>query len=723
MSNRPEKSKKIQLNNRKVRKVKKISTRLSLIISIGMTLLVLILITAGVIAALTLSFNIYYKKTDQTANLCSGMINGDFIEKLRKDLSSPSFDHVRSMPTGTEREEAARRWLDFNNYTDGITQLAMVLEHTKDTMGAEFIYISYIKGNVSMDLVDSENLLGALGYESVLMDEFRTNGVNSNAKVSPIITNGSYGWLSTGGYPIYNSDGKPVAVVFVDISVMDIVSSIAIFVVVEIILSAVFVVLIILFVIKYVKRRVASPLEELTEEVDRFANSDEYDKNSIKELNINTGDEIELLYQSTNKMQRNIIEYMENLTRVTSEKERIGAELNVATQIQADMLPRIFPPFPERCDFDLYASMNPAKEVGGDFYDFFMIDGKHLVLVMADVSGKGVPAALFMVIAKTLIKNKAYMGGSPSEILAYANEQLCEGNDAELFVTVWMAVIDLETGDGIAVNAGHEHPVLRRAGGNYEFVIYKHSPAVAVMEGMKFREHEFHLNPGDSIFVYTDGVPESTNSNDELMGSERMLAALNKNPDAEPEEVLNNVNQSIDEFVAGAEQFDDTTMMSFIYYGKDGKKEAGTDIEHNKSKKDGEVMELRFAAKKDKLDDVIKFINENVEAMDCPPRVMMQLDVAVEELFVNIASYAYGDGEGDAIIRVEPQDEPKGVIVSFIDSGSPYDPLKKKDPDVTLSAEKRQIGGLGIFMVKKSMDDMFYEYKDGQNHLTIVKHF
>jgi sigma-B regulation protein RsbU (phosphoserine phosphatase) len=279
-------------------------------------------------------------------------------------------------------------------------------------------------------------------------------------------------------------------------------------------------------------------------------------------------DEIGDLAHSFNDMAVSLKEYVENLTEVTTEKERISTELNVATKIQRDMLPSIFPPFPNIKEFDLYATMDPAKEVGGDFYDFFLIDDDHICLVMADVSGKGVPAALFMVIAKTLIKNRAALGGSPSEILEYANECLCEGNEAELFVTVWVAIIEISTGKGVAANAGHEHPILMRAGGDFETVKYKHSLAVAAMEGAKFKEHEFKLDPGDKLIVYTDGVMEATSRDEELFGEERALKVLNENKDASAEDILKHMKTAIDDFAVGVPQFDDITMMSFFYNGK-----------------------------------------------------------------------------------------------------------------------------------------------------------
>ena len=393
------------------------------------------------------------------------------------------------------------------------------------------------------------------------------------------------------------------------------------------------------------------------------------------------------------------------------EKERIGAELNVANQIQADMLPRIFPPFPERKDFDIYATMMPAKEVGGDFYDFFLIDDDHLGMVMADVSGKGVPAALFMVIAKTLIKNHAQLGEySPAKVLMQTNEQLCEGNEAELFVTVWLAILEISTGKGLAANAGHEHPALRRADGTYELVKYRHSPAVATMEGMRFREHEFELKPGDSLFVYTDGVPEATNNQNELYGTDRMISALNEDPDAEPKAVLTAVKKSVDEFVGDAPQFDDLTMLCLKYYGP------APDTEEERMK--GERV-LKVAADDQSLNDVLGFVTALLEEHDCPMKTQMQIEVSLEELFVNIAHYAYPEGNGWAEIRAAVEDGT--AVITLIDGGVPYDPLAKPDPDVTLSAEDRQIGGLGIFMAKKNMDDMAYRYEDGKNILTLRK--
>jgi len=313
-----------------------------------------------------------------------------------------------------------------------------------------------------------------------------------------------------------------------------------------------------------IAKRITDPLNTITR---RVASLGVRNRQFQMEDVYRTGDEIEVLAESFAKQSARTALYIDQIKKVTAEKERIGAELDMASRIQASQLPRLFPPFPDRKEFSLYASMTPAKEVGGDFYDFFMIDDDHMGFVMADVSGKGVPAALLMMVSRVLIKSSLQNGHSPAETLESVNNQLCESNDAEFFVTVWLAVLEISTGKGIAANAGHEHPVLRRAGGRYDLLVYRHSLPVGAMKDVLFRQHAFRLNPGDSFFVYTDGVAEATNRNKELYGTERMLAALNREADAQPDRILLNITEDIDRFVDGAEQFDDMTMLCFRYQG------------------------------------------------------------------------------------------------------------------------------------------------------------
>ncbi len=316
----------------------------------------------------------------------------------------------------------------------------------------------------------------------------------------------------------------------------------------------------------FLKKHFVHPMQTVTREAQRFAKENTAAKEDLLK-NISKISEIETLAESIDRMELDTLLFVEKLTKMTAENKRISTELSIARRIQAAILPNEFPPFPGRHDFDIYASMTPAKEVGGDFYDFFLIDEDHLGLVIADVSGKGVPAALFMMIAKLLIKLRAYSGGDPGDMLSDVSGTLCERNPMELFVTCWFAIITLSTGEGYAVNAGHEHPVLRHADGNYEFVKYKHLIPLAAVDGISYKSHEFKLLPGDSVFVYTDGVTEAENNENELFGEDRLLAGLNLDPGADPEESLKNVKKEIDSFVSGADPFDDITMLGIRYNG------------------------------------------------------------------------------------------------------------------------------------------------------------
>ena len=262
-----------------------------------------------------------------------------------------------------------------------------------------------------------------------------------------------------------------------------------------------------------------------------------------------------------------IDDYLNRIETITVEKERIGAELSVASRIQEAMLPNIFPPFPERTDFEIYASMDPAKEVGGDFYDFFMIDDKHIAMVMADVAGKGVPAALFMMVSMILLHQTASDDPNPASVLERVNELICGNNREEMFVSVWLGILDLTTGKITAANAGHEYPMVKAADGHFELVKDTHGFVIGGMEGVKYRDYELQLEPGAKIFLYTDGVPEASNSKKELFGIDRTLEALRSAENGTTEDVLAAVNKAVAEFVGDAPQFDDLTMLCLQYNG------------------------------------------------------------------------------------------------------------------------------------------------------------
>ena len=313
-------------------------------------------------------------------------------------------------------------------------------------------------------------------------------------------------------------------------------------------------------------KKIVTPLNTITKRISALSGSNLEFK---MEDSFRTGDEIEVLAESFANLSHKTVMYLDEVRSVTAEKERISTELHMANQIQESMLPSIFPAFPERKEFDIYATMDPAREVGGDFYDFFLIDEDHLCMVIADVSGKGVPAALFMMISKIIIQSCAMLGRSAGEILTKTNEALCSNNRMEMFVTVWLGILEISTGRITAANAGHEYPVLLKDG---RFELYKdrHGLVIGALDGVRYKEYELKMEPGSKLFVYTDGVAEATNSGKELFGTERMVEALNLDSAAKPQKILRNVREAVDDFVGEAEQFDDLTMLCMEYHGPSG---------------------------------------------------------------------------------------------------------------------------------------------------------
>ena len=319
----------------------------------------------------------------------------------------------------------------------------------------------------------------------------------------------------------------------------------------------------------YLNRSLIRPIRKITAEASRFAEENKPAEKKLK-AEIRNEDEIGVLAQSIDQMEEQVARYIENLTEITAERERIGTELDLAKRIQVAMIPHEFPPFPGRTEFDVYASMTSAKEVGGDFYDFFLIDEDHLCLLIADVSGKGIPGALFMMASKIILESCAMLGRSAAEILNKTNEAVCSKNQAEMFITVWLGILEISTGKLTAANAGHEYPVVKTADGVFEIFKDKHGIVVGGMEDIQYKEYELQLEKGTKLFVYTDGVPEATDAQNRMFGSRRMLEALNEKPDATPQEVLESIHRAVDVFLDGAEQFDDMTMLCLEYHGTAG---------------------------------------------------------------------------------------------------------------------------------------------------------
>ena len=464
-----------------------------------------------------------------------------------------------------------------------------------------------------------------------------------------------------------------------------------------------------------IEKKVTRPIVHLSNVLTDYADQDEsgFDPEEVRSqcrpYRYGYG-EVSDLTRTCVDMVGEIDTYTKNLQSITAEKERIGTELDIASGIQHDMLPGIFPPFPDRREIDLYASMTPAKEVGGDFYDFYFVDENHLALAIADVSGKGVPAALFMVISKTLLKNQALSGGSPREVLTLVNHQLCLNNTSLMFCTVWLGVLDVTTGKLVAANAGHEYPVIRRNGGRFEMMHERHDPPLGLKDGLRYHEYELQFSPGDCLFEYTDGVTEAMNAEEKLFGDERLTEALNLTQESNPEILINSLYGSIRDYVKEAPQFDDITMLCVRYNGKEEK--------HGETK----TARLTVPAGLDHLSEVMDFAQEQLESAGCGAEDMFSITLAVEEIFVNIASYAYDGKEGDAEITFSFNEEDRVVEMVFSDSGFPFDPTSRPQPKLQSDPGKRPVGGLGIHIVRQTMDKVNYDYLAGRNILTIRKH-
>ena len=404
---------------------------------------------------------------------------------------------------------------------------------------------------------------------------------NGEGKLYDVGKTELYGWLATCGMPIRNAAGEPVAFVLADVSLQNVTDGMKSFVLQYSLAMFLLVNLLSILTALRMKKKLAEPINRIAQAAQNYL--DDKKKGAaaaehFSKLNISTGDEIENLALIMADMESGLAEYETQLTKVTAEKERVGAELALATRIQADMLPNIYPAFPERREFDIYASMDPAKEVGGDFYDFFLVDDDHLAIVMADVSGKGVPAALFMMMTKIMLQNQAMTGKSPKDVLTAVNDQICRNNREEMFVTVWLGILELSTGKLSAANAGHEKPVLKTPDGAFGLVNDKHGFVIGGMEGVRYKEYELQLSPGSALFLYTDGVPEATRADNELFGTERMLSALNENKDAAPQQILEAMTKSVQAFVGDAPQFDDLTMLCLQFYGSGSDACAGNDM-------------------------------------------------------------------------------------------------------------------------------------------------
>lgn len=492
---------------------------------------------------------------------------GDWMRSQQSFFLQPEAVSTENDPVfDDEHDTQNEAWTLLDDYEDILSGLLGIKEY----FDVDAAYYQYGEGSVTYNIADPDESMFYIGTIEQPVAEFEE--YEGNVAVPPIVYRSAFGWLLTAIEPVIDWDTKkPAAVAGVDINMTDVIGERYSFLRQSLVFMAILLICAIAVSVAVLQRTAVKPLRKLAEAATRFAKEDRaFTKEDVIDLDIPGNDEVTDLYHEIRSMENRIVDYTENLTRATAEKERVSTELRTASQIQESMLPSIFPAFPDRDEFDLYASMTPAKEVGGDFYDFFLIDEGHLAVLIADVSDKGVPAALFMMSSKILINYRAQMGGSPSEILGAVNAEICKNNKSKMFVTVWLGILDLKTGVLTCANAGHEYPVVRGTDGVFRIFKDRHGLVVGALAKSKYRDYEIKMMPGDAVFVYTDGVPEANNAEGAFYGMERMEAALNKNAEKDPKHILEGVKADVEAFTGEATQFDDLTMLCLEYKGRPG---------------------------------------------------------------------------------------------------------------------------------------------------------
>ena len=442
-----------------------------------------------------------------------------------------------------------------------------------------------------------------------------------------------------------------------------------------------------------VKRLVINDVYRVNEDLQKITSG-----NLDVVLNERTTPEFGLLSDGINKTVQSL------KAAISAAAGRIDAELEFARAIQCSSLPSVFPAYPEREDFDIFAVMRAAKVVGGDFYDFYLRDKNQLVIVVADVADKGIGAALFMMTAKTLIKSLAESGLSPAEIFTQANKRITAHNDQDIFLTAFLAVLDLTTGRMICANAGHEHPLIfRRAEGRHAWLEAGHGLPLGAMPSSRYREQTFQIAPGDRLLLYTDGVSEAENSRGERFGLSGIENAVLGTERMDAEQTVQALLRRVDDFASGVEQADDITILALEFTGL-------------------AWDELLITADDAHLETLLAFLEEKLKIAQCPAATLPMLLVTAEEVFANIAHYAYAPDQGTVLVRCRMRSGPFQAVMQFQDTGRPFNPLHQPDPDTSLPAEQRREGGLGIAMMRKIMSRMEYaRTADGKNILTLWK--
>lgn len=542
-----------------------------------LNILIVLVILAVSLALMFTGYRAYCRKIDaflfercEEAAIAVSDNGSRLTQHLWDAINTDEFRQVRQRAVAENDEEIIREWMQSNDLYDKYEKLVESYNEARKEFEEADIYVQYCQNGITYTLVDPQDNLLSIGAEEEKLPEFA--GYADNERIPPTVYRSEDGWLCTACEPIKDKTGKVVGLACADMDMNDVIQqrhwfllNCAIFVLIEMAVS----ILISMFL---VGKFVTSPLKQLAEAARKFGSiSEAYTQDDVMQLPIRSNDEIGDLYRAFLSMQNHIVENTQKLTAITAQQERIDTELRMAAQIQSSMLPSDYSILAGKKEIDLYACMEPARETAGDFYDFFLADDDHLVLTMADVSGKGLPAALFTALCKIILSQQAKMGKSPARILKDANIEICANNRQQMFVTVWLGILEISTGILCFADAGHEKPLLKRDG-KWEFIekeksgiplgLFSESPDGAEL----FTEQTITLHAGDVLFQYTDGVTEAVHEK-KLFGEAGLLSAVSGAKSAKPEELLACIRQQIDGFAGQEPQFDDITMMGLMYNG------------------------------------------------------------------------------------------------------------------------------------------------------------
>ncbi|MCR5477507.1 MAG: PP2C family protein-serine/threonine phosphatase [Lachnospiraceae bacterium] len=553
-------------------------TKYSLGNKIRSLVILTVILVAG--AMLATAFIIYGMRTEQhykqwsedIARTVAAHLDGDLYEQLEKTFETEEFRQLRVVAEAADNGDMVLDYLEERGLKDAYLQEYAHLGRLLKTMHyVKWVYVfDFQDANALVDyaVLDSDEPYYYSGSPDDREDVFM-GVLDNDVSVPATVTHTEWGWLSSAYSPVYNSAGEAVASVGVDIDMDEIMAEKYGFLGLVALAGIIVAVIMSILAVRLTNRVVISPLDELTEEMKKFAPTAgaSYREAGVLQKQLGSRDEIAELYDNVTQMQKRIVDYLGSITTLRNERSELETELNVAAQIQKDMLPAKFPAFPGRGEFDVYAMMIPAKEIGGDFYDFFLIDDDHLGLAIGDIHSKGVPAALYMAITKTLIQGRAMQGGEPGEVLSTVNRQLCGEVGEQIASSAWFGILTISTGELRYANAGHEYPALMHSNQPYALLRSEKNIDLGVDEEAEFTQNTTVLSPGDCLFLYTDGIPGARSAENREFGTEQMLSLLNLNISKDTRKRLDTVKRELDNFTSRQDPYDDITMLELQYFG------------------------------------------------------------------------------------------------------------------------------------------------------------